>query len=365
VLEQAENPRELGFALNLAPNAVRALGELGLADRILADSDRTALAEMRTADGRCLRRINVAASRKATDTPSAVVLRPVLHGALLEDIGRDALQLGSPVTGVQVNGHRVVAPIADGRVEEGDVLIGADGVGSAIRRALHPAEAPPRASGFSAVRGVAHGAASRLGDLSAIAYVGRDIEATTVRAGRDAVYWYISVPSREVPPHATASAVAARVAGVLGQDFRAIVEATRPEDLRLDELFDRDPIEAWGSGPVTLLGDAAHPMLPYTGQGAAQALEDAVALGLVLAGPGDPAPALRRYERVRSARTGPLVKTGRRIVRMTTTNSRWVTWVRNLAIRHVPARVMLKAFLLGGADDPHRELRTANPRFPD
>ena len=63
----------------------------------------------------------------------------------------------------------------------------------------------------------------------------------------------------------------------------------RPEDLRLEPLFLRDPLAEWGRGPVTLLGDAAHPVLPHTAQGAALALEDAVALGLVLGAPGDPA----------------------------------------------------------------------------
>ena len=111
-----------------------------------------------------------------------------------------------------------------------------------------------------------------------------------------------------------------------------ICAATKSEDRRLDALFDRDPLPVWGTGPVTLLGDAAHPMLPHTGQGAAQALEDAVALVLAL-GPADVESALRRYERVRSRRTRCVVMLGPRIARITTTRSPLVKLLRTAANR--------------------------------
>ena len=87
--------------------------------------------------------------------------------------------------------------------------------------------------------------------------------------------------------------------------FRTIVMATPSDNLRVDELFERDPLAQWGSGAVTLLGDAAHPMLPHAGQGAAPgALEDAVVLGQALRSGAAPEVGLRRYERrVRGERT--------------------------------------------------------------
>ena len=97
-------------------------------------------------------------------------------------------------------------------------------------------------------------------------------------------------------------------------------------------------------------------MLPHTAQGAALALEDAVALGLVLAPGADPAPALRRYERVRSKRTRRVVKAGPRIAAVTTTRNRARILARNAAIRLLPG-VLLSASLRLHARDPHRELR--------
>ena len=91
--------------------------------------------------------------------------------------------------------------------------------------------------------------------------------------------------------------------------------------MRVDDLFDRDPLPYWGTHQVTLLGDAAHPLLPHTGQGAAQALEDAVALGRVLAHERHIPDALRHYERVRAKRTTTLLYQGRRYAgAMRTTN---------------------------------------------
>ena len=86
--------------------------------------------------------------------PTVVALRPALHGALLEAVGEDAVTLDCEATGFSVAGDRVALRTADGDAAEGDVLVGADGTGSVIRRALHPSEPPPRSSGLIAVRGL-------------------------------------------------------------------------------------------------------------------------------------------------------------------------------------------------------------------
>ncbi len=109
-------------------------------------------------------------------------------------------------------------------------------------------------------------------------------------------------------------------------------------------LVDRDPIARWGDGPITLLGDAAHPMLPQTGQGAAQALEDAVALGEALAAP-DTVAALRGYERIRAARTAAIVRRGRRLAATMAMDGAIVDWLRATVIRATPGRVLVNAML--------------------
>ena len=356
IFERASSHSAPGFALNLAPNAVAALRELGVGDDVIAQGSIIAATEVRGGGGRVLKRFNVRSA--LAGTPSVAVLRPALHRILLDSVGQDSVHLSSEAVAFELTHSGVVLTLKDGRSETGDMLLGADGVASVIRKLLHPDEAPARPSGYYGLRGLAHGVVRLLGDLSVVAYLARGIEAATVRAGADAVYWYMSLLAEDVAGRRQdPAAVARRHAAMLDDGFRTIVEATKPEDMRLDELYDRDPIEGWGSGLVTLLGDAAHPMLPHTGQGAAQALEDAVALSLALASAANPASSLRRYERVRSRRTRKIVMRGRRIAHVTTTKSRLLNSMRAAAIRALPPRAMAAAYLLAGRADPHRALR--------
>jgi 2-polyprenyl-6-methoxyphenol hydroxylase-like FAD-dependent oxidoreductase len=130
--------------------------------------------------------------------------------------------------------------------------------------------------------------------------------------------------------------------------LRAITNATRPDELRMDELFDRDPLPIWGAGPVTLLGDAAHPMLPHAGQGAAQALEDAVSLADALGSAVSVDECLRRYERARSARTRVIVELARRNARVSAIHNPAACWARDMALRLVPRWLILKSMVALG-----------------
>jgi 2-polyprenyl-6-methoxyphenol hydroxylase-like FAD-dependent oxidoreductase len=245
--------------------------------------------------------------------------------------------LGSEAVSFSQDAGGVTLRLVDGSTDTGGVLIGADGVRSAIRRQLHDREPPPRRSGFCALRGVAYGVGGHLDSLAAVAYLDDGIEAAAARASRDAVYWYLSLLSRDVPADTrTPAAIVDRLIAGFEPPLRSIVSATMPDDMRFDELFERDPLPSWGGGRVTLLGDAAHPVLPHTGQGAAQALEDAVALGLALSGDAGIEPALRRYEQVRMRRTRKFIRLGPRIARVTTTRSALIQMARTAAIRIAP-----------------------------
>ncbi len=356
VHERAASPRELGFGLLLAPNALAALTELGIVDDLFHKGVPTTAVEIRRLNGRVLRRFNV-----QLGGPAIVALRSDLHGALMQAIGADSLKLRSEALSFEADANGVTLRLTDGSTDKADILVGADGVNSVIRRQLHPEEMPPHASGYCAVRGVALGVSEAFGNLSAIGYLDDGLEIGTARATRDAVYWYVSLLTRDLEAATrTPQMVVRKLLHGCDVTLASILSATKAEDMRFDELFRRAPLPNWGAGRVTLLGDAAHPVMPHTGQGAAQALEDAVALGLALSPPQPPNQAidaaLRNYESVRSRRTERFIRLGPRIARATTTRSVVIQSLRTLAIRMLPER-LLQQSAAGAGRDPHAELR--------
>jgi 2-polyprenyl-6-methoxyphenol hydroxylase-like FAD-dependent oxidoreductase len=353
IFERAAAARELGFALGLAPNALRALDELGVADAVMAHAatadslsratgGRLAV-EIRRPDGRALRKLALHRDELAGATLPAIVMRPALHAALLGAVGAGTIQPDSDAVGFDDDGTHAILHLADGSIARGDVLIGADGVASIIRRQLHPHEAPPRPSGYFALRG-ASPAVSLMEGRQFIAYFGSGIEVGVVQASETMVYWYISLLADEVKCGSLdVGSVFQRFTSAFDRRFLAI--ARTAVDMRLDELFVREPLSRWGAGLVTLLGDAAHPMLPHTGQGAAQALEDAVTLGRTLATSGNRMSALREYERRRAGAAAQVVRMGPRIARLTTTRNPVIGWMRTGVIRFVPQRMLRNAFI--------------------
>jgi 2-polyprenyl-6-methoxyphenol hydroxylase-like FAD-dependent oxidoreductase len=345
IFERAATPRELGFGLGLAPNAIEALAELGIADVVLSRSfaPLVATAELRRPTGTVLKRADVPLAA-ALGGRMAIALRPALHGALLEAVGLDAIAVGTEAIGFDQSRGRVSLQFATGDAIEGDVLVGADGIGSVIRRQMHPSEPPPRSSHIVAVRGAVHGALHHLRGLSAIYYLGPGIESMVVRAGETGIYWFLSLAQELVPAGIDdPRAVVALMSPRFDATFHAITQLT--EDLRFDELFDRDPAPCWSTGRVTLLGDAAHPLLPHTGQGAAQAIVDAVTLGKTLGDRSDIEDALQEYQRERLDKTATLLAQGRRTARLMRMTNPVACAIRELVIRMMPVATASKLYV--------------------
>ena len=342
LFERAASPRELGFGLLVAPNAVRALSELGLGEVVVSRGFAPVVGEVRRMDGTFLRRIELP-DAATLGGPMVVALRPALHGALLEAVGPDTIALGCEAAGFTAASGQVTLQLANGETAVGDVLVGADGVGSAIRHTLHPAEPPPRPANIVAVRGAVHGALHHLGGLSGVYYLGRGVEAFLVRASDTGIYWALSLANELVPRDMRdPEAVLAHMLPKFDATFRTVTGASG--EMRCDELVDRDPLAVWGRGAVTLLGDAAHPVLPHTGQGAAQAIVDAVALARALRGDLEIERALRSYERDRQQKTAALLEQGRRTAHMMSTTNAAACYLRELMVRVIPITQGFKLF---------------------
>lgn len=311
VYEQTPQFREVGAGLVLTPNAARLVRRLGAMDRL---RDRAVPLNVgwefrRWADGRVLSAENLATScERLYGERTYTVHRADLADAVRSAVPLNAIQLGKRCTCVTVRGDAAVLAFADGTSTEADVVIGADGVHSVVRGAV--VEPSPAAfSGICAFRAIVP--ADRAPEFAR-----RRSQTLWIGPDHHLVHYPISGGT-------TVNIVAFAPAGKYTTESwsaTATVDEFLAEfagwDPRLQELIqgagtpgrwallDRAPLERWSDGPVTLLGDAAHPMFPFFAQGAAQAIEDAAVLARCLAQDVQaPARALRRYESLRIGRT--------------------------------------------------------------
>ncbi|GAA3236773.1 3-hydroxybenzoate 6-hydroxylase [Pseudonocardia petroleophila] len=317
VLEQAATYGEIGAGIQLAPNATRVLGRLGLLDR-LRDVGvlprRLVLAHAGT--GRELTHLPLTDLPRRYGGPYVVLHRSDLLAALLDACRAAgvALETGARAGEVTDTGGRVEVRCTDGREFAGGVLLAADGLHSRIRPLLVADE--PVCSGYVAYRGavplerVAH--RSDLDDVVVFVGPGRHLVQYPLRART----LYNQVAVFRSPGFARGEAdwggpdeLDAAFAGSCEHVRGAITAVGR--DARWP-MYDRPPTEHWVTGRIGLLGDAAHPMLQYLAQGACQAVEDADAVTDALASGAPAAEALRRYAERRAPRAARVQTTARR-----------------------------------------------------
>ena len=189
VFEQAATPRELGFGVALAPNAIAALRELGVADVVVARGYEPRRGELRRMDGTVVKRAEL--PKGTLGGPMLIALRPALHGALLDAVDGDSISVRSRVAGFSADAERVTLQLENGERAVGDLLVGADGVGSIVRQHLHPGEPAPRPCGIVAIRGAVHGALHHLGERDAVYYLGPGVESMFARASESGMYWFL------------------------------------------------------------------------------------------------------------------------------------------------------------------------------
>jgi salicylate hydroxylase len=309
VYEQASTLHEVGAGIQVSPNASRVLHALGLADDLARTGVRPrAWHQRRWDDGRTLLRTPLADPLESRfGFPHYQMHRADLLAALASAVPPKRVHLGHRLEALDDDGTRVEARFANGATAEVDVLVGADGIHSTVRRILFGPE-HPRFTGCVAYRGLVP--AERLADL------GLDVEASIwMGPGGHFVHYYVSggrlVNFVAIVERDSWTRESWTDRGELA-DALAAYEGWHPQlhtilgavdETFIWALFDRTPLEHWSAGRITLLGDACHAMLPFMAQGAAQAIEDGATLAASLrAADGDVAGALRRYEGLRIPR---------------------------------------------------------------
>jgi 2-polyprenyl-6-methoxyphenol hydroxylase-like FAD-dependent oxidoreductase len=329
IYEAAPELKPLGVGLNLLPHAVRELSELGLESRLEAAGIVTREYLFYTRAGQL-----VYSEPRGIDAgygwPQISIHRGDLHkillDAVMERLGSEVLSLNHKCIGVTQDDDRAAVQFAEQPDAYGDVIVACDGIHSAVRAQMHPGGAVLRYEGTTQFRGVTrwqpfHGGAS-------MAYLGTNEHGKLVLYpirdnidgnGEQLLNWVIEVqrPIEHLSRNWTQRAQVS--------DFISGFESCRfdwlsvPDLLRRAEeiyeypMVDQDPLTFWTEGRVTLLGDAAHPMMPRGSNGAAQAIIDATTLASLLSSTPDWQAALKAYENQRLPVTSGVVMANRGI----------------------------------------------------
>jgi salicylate hydroxylase len=306
VYEQASRITAVGAGLVVSPNAARLLRRIGVMDAIsgVAVALQTGWEFRRWDDGTVLFSQEMGARcRRLYGEDSRVVHRADLLGALQEAAGA-VVRLGMRCTGIEQRADAVRVRFADGTTASAPVVVGADGAHSVVAGAIG-LSAEPVFAGMCAYRALVPAEAAP--ELAR-----RPVHSLWLGPGKHLVHYPVSAGTRinlvaithqerwQAESWSAEGDIADLVAEFAGWDPRLgeLIRATP----RLGRwgLFEREPLTRWVDGRVGLLGDAAHPMFPFLGQGAAQAVEDAAALAQQLVAAGDDVAAgLRGYQAVR------------------------------------------------------------------
>lgn len=342
VLEQAGSLQEVGAGLAIAPNAMIALRQVGLADAARGVGATLEALEHRTAAGKVLARWPTVVVANRLGEPILGIGRPDLLRLLAAAVPDAALRLGAGCLAVEQTPEGAVARLAGGEELEGALVVGADGLQSTVRAGFD--STPLRYAGYTEWRGIA-----RYPEVEAgvhVQWYGPGAVFGVVPLRDETVAWF---GRRNSPPDGAddPGARRARLLDLYGgweAPVAGVLEASEEGAITRADIYDLPARPEWGGGRITLLGDAAHPTTPTLGQGAGLAIEDALVLGACVGEHGTTPEALAEYQRRRLKRTAMVVKTSRQQGAPNLWTRPLACRVRDAMLSTLPKRMALRQF---------------------
>jgi len=297
VFEQAAGLRHGGAAVTLWSNGTGILGELGVA--LNGTGAPIDTLETRDPHGKLLTSFDVAQTAAHYGHPNICLPRTRLLGRLAKGLPGGMLAFGHACTGTEQDGAGVRARFADGTTASGDLLIGADGRGSVVRDRVWGGD-PAQLTGWATWQGITPITTGITSSRRSVLFLGRGGTCGLMPAGEGLLQWWFD--QRWAPGTPAASPIAALRArfGTWAAPIPQVLAAVTDADTGFFPHYRQAVPRIWGTGRITVIGDAAHSMPPTRAQGANQALEDAWALARALRTTADIPAALRAFARGRS-----------------------------------------------------------------
>jgi 2-polyprenyl-6-methoxyphenol hydroxylase-like FAD-dependent oxidoreductase len=340
IFERETELKPVGAGILVQTGAMLALRTLGLDTAIAGAGQEAKLGFVTTEQGALLQSTPMDFLRDELGVPTIAIHRGRLQEALLRGAEGVPRSFASELVRYDADESGVTAHFANGKSARGALIVGADGLRSAVRRALL-GDSPLRYAGYTSWRGVAE-----VGDALAPFEVremwGRGARFGYAGIGPGQAYWFAV---RNAPPgerNADSLAVVRSHFSSWAPPVPALLDGTPPERVFRTDIHDRAPVRSWSGRRVTLLGDAAHPTTPNLGQGGCMAIEDAVVLAHALERANTLDAALACYEQVRLERTSRIVKASFRFGKIAQLENPLLIWLRNALLRFTPVAAVQK-----------------------
>ncbi|UZE09347.1 FAD-dependent monooxygenase [Pseudomonas sp. B21-053] len=337
VFEAAQTLRTGGTGLSIMANAMAALHSIDADVPVEQAGQVIRQFYFKKQNGDAITRMPIHEIGEQLGHPSVNIQRPLLLRALAQQLAPDTLTTGLRCVGYTHRPDGVLVSFEDGSTRQADLLIGADGLNSVIRQQML-GDTPTRPCGYIAWLAIVPFSHPTMSEGYVAHYWGRGKRFGLCDVGDGQAYWWGTCN------HANAADAALNISKqeVLdaysgwAPEVVAAIAATPESAILKMQARDRDPVEQFCDGHVVLLGDAAHPMLPSLGQGAAQAIEDAVVLAQYLTQTSDLNAALEQYQAFRHPRANGVVKAARFMSGIEQAESKVACWLRDWYFRLTP-----------------------------
>ena len=337
LFEASPEIRSVGAGLTLAANALKALDFIGLKDELVHRGQLLNKLTITDHHGKLITRVNSRNSSRKSMDENFAIHRADLHALLMEQLPRESVHTGKKLVSVKQNAEHVKLLFQDGSSYCADYVIAADGIHSVTRKEMLP-DSAPRYAGYTCWRGVAENMQLKMPDAC-------EIWGPKGRFGivpmKDNIYWFACINSQQNNPDAKSFDVQDLLRQFEGYpaDVKTVLEKTKDEDLLWNDIFDLKPINRFAFDRVVLIGDAAHATTPNMGQGACQAIEDAVWLAEAMAGKPDFQQVFRDFETSRMKRVHWVTRTSWKLGKAGQVTNPVLGAMRNFMLRITPPSV--------------------------
>jgi 2-polyprenyl-6-methoxyphenol hydroxylase-like FAD-dependent oxidoreductase len=343
VFEAAPELKAAGAGLGLGANAIKAFKVLGIDEEVINAGRFLPAFTVYDEKGKQITSTDSVSVSKKYGLDNFTIHRADLHALLLSKIDPSCIKTNKRVTGIEQNKNHIILHFQDGTIHETDYLIAAEGIHSVVRKYLLP-DSKPRYAGYTSWRGVINNSNLEIKEGSET--LGTKGRVGIVPLSGNKIYWFACVNTsayNTTMKNYTIQDLLKQFEGY-HHTVEAILKATKNENLIWTDINDLKPINRYAFNNILLIGDAAHATTPNLGQGACQAIEDAVILAAEIKNNSNITIAFKKFEQRRMKRIRWIVNTSWRFGKIAQLDNRFLIGLRNFLFSYLPKSINDKLF---------------------